>query len=158
MMNSTIRSARDGLNRPVRTRLGVGIFWLGAALVGLPVSASEGEVDYRQHVMAAVGGHMQASADILRQKVPHQAHMSLHAGSLAGLAAVAGTLFPAGSEGGDTLPATWQKPDDFSAKLRDFEEAAAGFQAAVNAGDGVAPAFQQLGQSCKSCHDDYRAK
>ncbi|MFU8816668.1 MAG: c-type cytochrome [Pseudomonadales bacterium] len=126
------------------------------ALVALPAAAND--VDYRQHVMAAVGGHMQASAEILRQRVPHQAHAGLHAESLANLAAIAGSLFPAGSEGGDTLPATWQRPDDFAAKLQDFEEAAAGFSAAVAAEDRVGPAFQRLGQSCKNCHDDYRAK
>jgi cytochrome c556 len=140
--------------------------WLGVALAALPLgalsvasaSASEGEVEYRQHVMAAVGGHMQSIAAILRQKVPHQAHIGLHADALASLSGIADTLFPEGSQGGDTLPAAWQKPEDFAKRLEDFETAATGFAAAVRAGDGVGPAFQQVGQACKSCHDSYRAK
>jgi cytochrome c556 len=121
-------------------------------------AASDGAVDYRQHVMAAVGGHMQATADILRQKVPHQDHVQLHAESLAGLAAIADTLFPVGSEGGDTLPAIWQRPDDFARRMNDFREATTEFAAAVNAGDRVGPTFQKVGQACKGCHDNFRAK
>jgi len=133
---------------------------LALAVAALPVAAvaSQGAIDYRQNVLKAVGGHMQSAAEILRQNVPHQDHMRLHADSIAGLAAIADTLWPAGSEGGDTLPATWQRPDDFAQRLSDFQKAAAGFAAAVEAGDGVLPAFQGLGQACKSCHDNYRAK
>jgi cytochrome c556 len=131
---------------------------LFALSLTMSAGASEGAIDYRQHVMAAVGGHMQAAADILRQKVAHEDHVVLHAESLASLAAIAHTLFPDGSEGGDTLPATWRRPDDFARRMSDFREATAGFAAAAKAGDGVAPAFQKVGQACKSCHDDYRAK
>lgn len=129
---------------------------LGLALLALPAAASEGEVEYREHVMEAVGGHMQAAADILRGKVPHQDHLTLHADALNDLAGIAPLLFPPGSQGGDALPAIWQNADDFEAKLTGFQEAAAGFAAAAQSGDGVGPALQQLGQSCKSCHDDYR--
>jgi cytochrome c556 len=129
---------------------------LGLALVALPVTASEGHVDYRHHVMEAVGGHMQALADILQQKVPHNAHLALHANALADLAAIADTLFPDGSEGGDALPAIWTNKADFADKLTKFEESAAGMKAAVASGEGIGPAAQALGQSCKSCHDDYR--
>lgn len=128
----------------------------GLVLAAMPVLADEGAVDYREHVMEAIGGHMQAAADIAKQKVPHTAHLSMHVGAIADLSTIADTLFPEGSEGGDALPEIWQNPEDFAAKLNDFQTAAAGLQEAVDGGGNVGSAFQELGQACKSCHDDYR--
>lgn len=129
-----------------------------ATLATVPLAASEGEVDYRHHTMEAVGGHMQAMVDILKQSVPHSAHMTLHANAMADLATIARTLFPAGSEGGDALPAIWENPDDFATRLTAFDEAAAALKAAAASGAGVGPAIQNLGQACKGCHDNYRAE
>ncbi len=131
---------------------------LGLLLAAMPAAASEGDAEYRHHVMEAIGGHMQSAVDILRQKVPHQAHLTLHAAALADLAEIAPLLFPEGSEGGDALPAIWENPEDFQSRLQAFQGAAAEFASAVQSGDGVMPAFQNLGQSCKACHDDYRSE
>jgi cytochrome c556 len=130
--------------------------WLGLALAALPAAASEGDAEYREHVMASIGGHMQAAADIVQQKVPHQDHFQLHVNALAEMAGIARTLFPEGSQGGDALPAIWENPDDFAAKLDDLEQAAANLKSTVDSGGEIIPAFQQVGQACKSCHDDYR--
>ena len=130
---------------------------LGLAFLAAPALAAEGDLEYREHVMEAIGGHMQASVDILRQKVPHQAHLTMHVNAIAELSQITDLLFPEGSEGGDALPAIWQNPSDFASKVSGFKDAAAGLKAAVDSGDGVGPAFQNLGQACKSCHDDYRA-
>ena len=127
-----------------------------AALISMPLAATEGEADYREHTMEAVGGHMQAMVDILKQSVPHTAHMALHANAMADLASIAGTLFPAGSEGGDALPAIWENSDDFAEHIAAFEEAANDLKAAAAGGDGVGPAVQKLGQACMGCHDSYR--
>lgn len=131
----------------------------GLAFVGLAAVASEGEVDYRQHTMSAVGGHMQAIVDIIQGKVPHTEHMATHAGALADLADLAGTLFPASSQGGDALAAIWENGEDFQSKLGAFKEAAANFKTVAGSGDmgQIGGALQQLGQACKGCHDNYRA-
>jgi cytochrome c556 len=133
---------------------------LTLAFGALVVSASEGEVEYRQHTMEAVGGHMQAAVDILRQKVTHADHMSLHADALADLSEIIPSLFPEGSQGGDALEEIWQQPEDFAERLSAMREAAAGFSTAAGATDMAAlgEAFQALGQACKGCHDDYRAE
>lgn len=130
--------------------------FLGVA--ALAVTASEGAIDYRQHTMAAVGGHMQAVADIVQQKVPHTGHLQTHANALADLANIAPTLFPEGSVGGDSLPAIWEDAEDFEAKLAAFKEAAEGLKAAASGDDvgAVGLALRNLGQSCKGCHDSYR--
>ena len=131
-----------------------------AALVALGVAATEGEVDYRQNTMKAVGGHMGAIADIMRGKVSHTAHLQTHANALADLAAISAALFPEGSDGGDALPAIWEDAADFKVKLDAFKEGADGFKAAAATGDmaQIGPALRNLGQACKGCHDSYRAE
>lgn len=134
----------------------IGLMALAAANFA---TASEGEVEYREHTMEAIGGHMQAAVDILRQKVPHASHMPIHADALAALAGIVDTLFPEGSEGGDALPAIWENPEDFAERVGAMRDAATAFSAAANANDSAAlgEAFQALGQACKGCHDNYRA-
>jgi cytochrome c556 len=134
----------------------IGLVALGAASAAI---ASEGELEYREHTMEAIGGHMQAAVDILRQKVPHASHMTIHADALAALSGIVGTLFPEGSEGGDALPAIWEEPEDFAERVEAMREAATAFSAAARSNDDAAlgQAFQALGQACKGCHDNYRA-
>lgn len=120
--------------------------------------ADEGAVDYREHTMEAVGGHMQAMVDIIRQKVAHTSHLPIHADAMASLAEISDSLFPAGSEGGDALPAIWTDAEDFATRISAFKEAATGLKTAVAAGEPIGPAFQKLGQACKGCHDNYRAE
>lgn len=133
-------------------------FAISLALAALPSAADDGKgaAEYRHHVMEAIGGHMQSAVDILRRKVPHESHLALHVNALAELAAISDTLFPEGSQGGDALPAIWQNPDDFGKRLASFQQAATDLKSAVDGGGDVGAAFQKLGQSCKSCHDDYR--
>lgn len=142
--------------RSTAAKAGLAAILLGAGAV----HATEGEVDYRQHTMAAVGGHMQAIADILRGKVSHVGHLATHANAMADLAAMAPALFPAGSAGGDALPAVWEDAEDFKAKLDAFKAAADGFKAAAASGEMAAAgaAVRELGQACKGCHDSYRAE
>jgi cytochrome c556 len=131
-------------------------FWFAVALLALPAAAAADAAEYRQHVMKAVGGHMQSSASILRGLVPHQDQLPLHVNAIAELSQIAHTLFPEGSRGGDARAAIWNNPEDFDAKMADFREAAGTMREAVENGDGVMPAFQSLAQACRSCHDNYR--
>lgn len=129
--------------------LGCGLLLAGASL------ADDGAADYRHHTMEAIGGHMEAIVDIIKQKVPHQAHMALHADAIADMASIADTLFPEGSQGGAALPAIWEQPEEFAKRLQAFQEAAAGFSQTVNGDGEIGPALQTLGGACKGCHDDF---
>lgn len=133
---------------------------LSTCLVAIAVSASEGEVNYRQHTMSAVRGHMQAIVDIVRGDVPHMDHLATHARAMADLAEIAPKLFPESSKGGDALDAIWKNPEDFADKLSAFKEATAAFKTAAESGDRgeIMGAFRGIGQACKGCHDDYRAE
>lgn len=131
---------------------------LGAALLAAPALASEGEVEYRQHTYAAIGGHMQAAADILQQKVPHTEHLALHVNGLVALSGIIDTLFPESAQGGDALPEIWENPDDFASRVQTFQDAASDLKAALDSGGDLGSAFQKVGQACKGCHDNFRAE
>ena len=120
----------------------------------------EGAAKYRHHTMHAIGGHMQALVDILRRDVPHTDHLPVHAGALAALAEITPTLFPPGSGGRDTeaLPAIWENPEDFAQRVDAFREAAANLNDVVGKGGALGPAVNRTGQTCRGCHDEYRAE
>jgi cytochrome c556 len=54
----------------------------------------------------------------------------------------------------------WQKPQDFAAKLRNFQSAARALDAAAKSGNLVAikARYADIGGTCKACHDSYRSE
>lgn len=115
--------------------------------------------DYRHGVYESIGGHMTAIVQIARNGY-RTGDLAYHANAMAGLSKIAPELFPAGSGGGDTeaLDVIWEKPDEFSQRQMDFQEAADGLAAVAGSGDmrQIGGALQKLGQSCKGCHDNFR--
>jgi cytochrome c556 len=132
-----------------------------AALLLVPlVGTASDAIEYRQNVLRAVGGHMNASAAIVRGQVPHRDQLIRHARSIEEMSHVVPLLFPEGSGTGNTdaLPAIWEQRETFEARLGAFQEAAAGFHAVVQNGDAGATgrALLALGQSCRDCHNTFR--
>ena len=86
------------------------------------------------------------------------------AATIAGLSARASGWFPKGTgpEMGKTgaKPEIWQSPQDFAAKLHNFQAAARAFNAAAKSGDmaAIKARYSDLGGTCKACHDSYRAE
>ena len=145
-----------------------GLF-LGAALatsviVGVvgATAASEGDIAYRKAVMEAIGGHIKASAAIVKGQVPHGEHLKGHAHALAELAKISESIFPKGSGEGKTgaKAEIWDNPEDFKKVVTGFETATAAFAKASESGDmkTAAAAFGDVANSCKACHSKYRAK
>ena len=129
---------------------------LSLLLASSTALADEGAADYRHHTMEAIGAHTTAVFDILQGKVPHQAHLAPHARAIADMAAIAHTLFPEGSMGGNAKAAIWEQPEAFAERMQAFQEAAPAFRDAITGGGEVGPAAQALGQACKGCHDDFK--
>lgn len=118
----------------------------------------------RHKGMEEIGKASKAVAATLKTDAPDMAVIRASAARIAELAEKSGNWFPAGTgpDVGKTRakPEIWAKPEDFAAKDRDFQQAAQAFNAAATAGDldAVAASFQQLGKTCKACHDSYRAE
>ena len=135
----------------IKALLGTSLLLASAAAL-----ADEGAADYRHHTMEAIGGHTTAVFDILQGKVPHGAHLAAHANAIADMAAIAHTLFPEGSMGGNAKAAIWEQPETFAERMQAFQEAAPAFRDAIVGGGEIGPAAQALGQACKGCHDDFK--
>ncbi len=122
----------------------------------------ENYIKYRQAVMKAIGGHMGATGQIVRGKVPEDAELALHAQALADLSADLTRLFPEGSDFGETeaKAAIWEDPAKFEQAANTARDATAAFAAAVKGGDSdkIAAARKDVGKSCKGCHEDFRQK
>lgn len=70
--------------------------------------------------------------------------------------------FPEGSHEGaetDALPQIWENWADFTAKLDDFKREAQALRLVAGAGDEAAikAQFVKTADTCKACHDEYRA-
>lgn len=137
---------------------------IGAFLAAMALSAAADQngIDYRQHTMDAVGGHMEALVEIAKGEVDHKSHVAVHTASLAALSNIAPDLFGPDTKDGDTdaLPKIWEQPDAFKQRLADFRKAANDLDAIVKGGDmkDFGTALGTLGKACKGCHDNFKKK
>lgn len=122
----------------------------------------DGEIKYRKAVMKAIGGHMGGIVGIVKKETGNKANLMVHAQGMAALSNITGSIFPEGSDFGETgtLPAVWEKPTEFANAVKMFQDAAAGLEQAAQSGDmaKIGPAFGELGKSCKNCHENFREK
>ena len=131
-----------------------------------PVSGDEAKalMHERHEGMEAIGKANKAIHDQLQGSSPDLGVVRASAAKIADLSQKASGWFHAGTgpDVGKTgaKPDIWQNPQDFSAKLADFQAAAKAFQEASNGNDmnAVKARLSTLGQSCKACHDKYRSK
>lgn len=140
---------------------------LTAAIAALPVlayaDAKEDALTARQGYMKMMAINMGMLSGMAKGEIEYNAEAAAKAG--ANLQALGGydmpSLFIEGTSTADmdseALPAIWDNTEDFSAKFVKFQEAAAAAGPTLGNGvEAVGPALQQLGGSCKACHDDYR--
>lgn len=122
----------------------------------------ENQIKYRQAVMTAMKGHITAISMLALDQVEDQGFLQQHADALASASAELKTVFQAGSRGEDThaLDAIWDEPEEFAEALEAAEQATDALREAVATGDGkaVVNAFKETGDSCKGCHETFRAE
>lgn len=129
----------------------------------LPAAADDEAVfKYREGVMASARGHLMSMGAILRGRV-HFENFAIHARGMRDIAGVMPNVFPEGSgdvADSEALPAVWDNPEDFKAAMDAFVKAANDIAAAAESGEmsEIGPAMGALGQSCKGCHDDFKAE
>ena len=139
---------------------------IGFATIATLVQAAD-PITQRRDDMKANGAAMKAINETL-EKGGAAADIAPHAAKIHQVSMEIGTLFPAGSDqpqGKDpgqtkAKPEIWQNPDDFSAKLKAFQDESAMFQTAVAGGDmaAIKAEFEKLGGTCGDCHKVYRGK
>jgi cytochrome c556 len=138
----------------------------GMAMLGGPLSKDQAlAVMHQRHEgMETIGKTTKAIKRALDSDPADLATVRAGAAQIADLSRKASGWFPAGTgpDLGKTgaKPEIWQTPDDFTAKLHNFQGAAKAFNMAAMSGDAAATKakFGELGQACKACHDKYRAE
>ena len=138
---------------------------IAAALIAAAAAQAEepeNYIKYRQAVMKAIGGHAGAAGQIVRGKVSPEGALAMHADALAALNADISSLFPEGSDFGETRAKEeiWSDRAAFDKAAGDAKTATAAFAAAVAAGDKekIGAAYRDVGESCKTCHKQFREK
>ncbi len=133
---------------------------LGIGLSG-PAIADGHQIKFRKAIMGSIGGTMGGLVGVLKGQASADYAAPL-AANMANLAQIAGGIFPAGSDFGETraLPAIWEKPGDFKKAVSAFQMAAANLSKVAASGDmnAFGAAFGALGESCKGCHETFREK
>ena len=116
----------------------------------------EDTIDYRKHIMKAMGEQAAAIGMILQKKAPPES-FAVHVKILATTAAMAKSAFEPKVSGGDAKPEVWSNWADFSKRL-DTLVAATGDLVKIAESGGVTAAGPKVeaALSCKSCHDNYR--
>ena len=119
---------------------------------------------YRQSYFTLMALNFGPMASMMKGEIPWNDEQ--FAGWASDLAAVSQLnlmrAFQPGSEKGTTRakPEIWENMADFESKFENFQNASAALAAAAASGDKeqIKASFGETGNSCKSCHDEYKSK
>ena len=117
---------------------------------------------YRSTVMSTIGSSFGGFVSVYLGKVQPadvETHLVANTQALAQAAQLISDLVPAGSEGGDALPAIWKDMEGFQKYAKEAADATASLALAAETNDrgAMGKAFKAVGNTCKGCHDNYRA-
>ncbi len=136
-----------------------------AADAGGQPSPAARAIEYRKALYTLVGGNWGAINGVLQGRVEYNAaEVAKRADRVAFLAAMAGEAFPEVSKDGDTKakPEVWTDKAGFATAVKNFEESSAALAALVKTDKtnsaGFKAAAGKVADSCKGCHDNFRAK
>ena len=123
---------------------------------------AEATIDYRQGLMRALGGNVAATAAIIVDGAEFRDNLLIHTRYIVDATRDIPALFPEGSDFGETdaLPSIWEEVEKFAQRSQENHEAALALHEAVEQGDDAAimAGFRSVGQSCRSCHEDFRRR
>lgn len=145
------------------------LMWAAAAaaslVTALPAAAqfakAEDAIKYRKASFTVMASHFSRIGAMVQGKVPFDAKAAADNAQLAAMMApLPFTAFGEGTDKGDTKskPEVWSQSDKFKAAATKMQEEIAKLTAATKTGDAgtIKAAFGGVGQSCKSCHDNFR--
>ena len=136
---------------------------LGAAVILAAGAADDAddEIEYRKDVMLSMAAHLSALTDLLTQEMDFdESHVEAQARSLGLNAQLVSSLFPPGSDEGETaaLPGIWQRPEQFLARAEAAEREGRNLVAAAESGDRafLVQSLKRLADACRDCHREFR--
>lgn len=142
--------------------------FLIASALGLTMSTAnaqfakaEDAIKYRQSSFSVMGTHFSRIGAVVKgEKTFNKDEVIANAAIVATMASLPWQGFSQGTEGGRSLPELWKEADKFKAGSEKMQKAIADLNIAAKSGDldRIKKSFGEAGQTCKSCHDNYRKK
>lgn len=135
-----------------------------AASAQAPAPKPEQVIAYRQSLFKTIGWNFAPMGAMVKGSKPWDgAEFKRRSIAVAFAAVQLDEAFAAGSDRGavtDALPAIWENPDDFAAKLKAFRQASNALRVAAAGSDQerIKAAFGDVRQTCGDCHETYRAE
>jgi cytochrome c556 len=119
-------------------------------------------VKYRKSVMQSQREHMDAARAIIQGKVGYTDQLANHIRSLEATTGDIASLFPQDSAVGDSraMGVVWTNNAEFQMRAKDAQQKSAALARTFAAGDtqNYSARLDDLLDSCKSCHKDFRRK
>lgn len=117
-------------------------------------------IKQRKALMSAMGDQTKAGAAILKGEQPYDPAKAAAIFKAYTDGANFGTLFPAGSDKGDTkaAPAIWSDRAGFDAEMAKFNAAVQQGLPNIGTEAGFKTAFQNVAATCRTCHSTYQAR
>ena len=150
--------------RPILAATALG---LAAALTAMPAAAqfrnADAAIKYRQSAMYLQTNHMARLFAMINGQTPFDAKVAAENIEIIALlnSRAQFAAFIDGSDKGNTKakPSIWTEKDKFAAAVAKSQEDVVKLAAAGKSGnlDQIKAAAGAVGQSCKACHDAYRA-
>ena len=121
-----------------------------------------GYVSYRQNLMGGMGHDTGAIGDILKNGLPFQKNIAVHARSIADRARLISAAFEKKAMGApnDAKEGIWADWPKFQKAVANFQTEADKFAQTAQGGDmaKIGEGMKSLGKACGSCHEGYRKR
>jgi cytochrome c556 len=115
-------------------------------------------VEYRSRVMEGAQRHLRAAASIVNDGVELPAHLAEHARALQAFSRMIPEMFPTGSHGAgsDAKAEIWQRWEEFNGLAQRLGKKAAVLEEAAMDGKGRKQAYNDVLETCRTCHREFR--
>ena len=146
-----------------RTSRGIAVAIGAIVLFAAATADEESMIDYRKDVMLSMAAHLTALTELLAGGLElDERHVETQATSLGLNAQLVSSLFPPGSDEGDTsaLPGIWQRPEQFLNRAEAAEREGRNLVAAAGSADRefMVQSLRRLADACRNCHRDFRSE
>ena len=148
-------------------RLLIATLAAAGAVACLPAAAQfqkpEDAIKYRQSALSVMGTHFGRIAGMAAGRIPFDAKVAAdNADIVVTMSKLPYVAFIDGTDKGNTKakPEIWTERDKFNAAAAKMQDEVVKLAAATKTGnlDQIKVAVGATGESCKACHDNYRAK
>lgn len=123
---------------------------------------AEHVIKYRQYLMSSISDHYKSLKYLTDGKISRSEQWLPHSKALSDMAKMVEGAFPEDSDFGETdaKEAIWSNKDDFNLKAQALVKASDTLLKQIESNDtqGAKKQITEVGESCKSCHKEYREK